>query len=279
MPTTFHFSLSGTYVTIDLANFHPMYMNQWNLSVQRQVGKDWLVAANYVGNSTIHMISGEDINPAVFLGLGPCTIQTADGPVSYTTCSTAANQQNRRILSLAKSGNRASTTVRSGPIDDGGTGEYEGLFLSAQKRLSHGVTLQANYTWSHCISDVYNGNAAATGCPSERSQAIPEQLCRDRSAAAVRSESGGDYTQILQPGAADGGEQLANRADPRDQVRYGVQCFRRHGPGTDHGGKPTPQFSESRIHIRPIRPSTTGSMPRLSLRRLSVLTAIWAITT
>ena len=100
------FPLSGTYVTTDLANFHPMYMNQWNLSIQRQVGKDWLVTANYVGNSTIHMLSGEDINPAVFLGLGPCTIQTAAGPVSYTTCSTTANQQNRRILSLAKPGTR-----------------------------------------------------------------------------------------------------------------------------------------------------------------------------
>ena len=75
----------GTYVTSPLANFHPMYMNQWNLSIQRQVGKDWLVTANYVGNSTIHMISGEDINPAVFLGLGPCTLQTATGPVNYST--------------------------------------------------------------------------------------------------------------------------------------------------------------------------------------------------
>jgi hypothetical protein len=156
------FPLSGSYVNTDMTNFHPTYENQWNLSVQRQLGNDWLVSVNYVGNSTIHMLSGENVNPAIFLGLGPCTIQTAAGPVSYTTCSTVANQQNRRVLPLENPVNGQYYSA-IGQIDDGGTGEYEGLFLSAQKRLSHGVTAQANYTWSHCISDVYNGNASSTG--------------------------------------------------------------------------------------------------------------------
>ncbi|PYS09066.1 MAG: hypothetical protein DMG15_24990, partial [Acidobacteria bacterium] len=30
------FPLFGTYVTTPMRNFHPVYMNQWNLSVQRQ---------------------------------------------------------------------------------------------------------------------------------------------------------------------------------------------------------------------------------------------------
>jgi len=156
------FPLSGSYVNTDMTNFHPTYENQWNLSVQRQFGNDWMVSVNYVGNSVIHMLSGENINPAVFLGLGACTIQTAAGPVNYTTCSTVANQQNRRVLPLENPVNGQYYSA-IGQIDDGGTAEYEGLFLSAQKRLSHGVTAQANYTWSHCISDVYNGNASSTG--------------------------------------------------------------------------------------------------------------------
>jgi hypothetical protein len=162
---------NGTYVNWPLKGFHPVYMNQWNLSIQRQVGKDWLLSANYVGNNTIHMFSGENANPSVFLGTGPCTLQSATGPVSYSTCSTSANANQRRVLNLL---NPALGQYYSsiGSIDDGGTAEYEGLYVSAQKRLSHGVTAQANYTWSHCISDVYNQNPGSGGVapPNNRRQ-------------------------------------------------------------------------------------------------------------
>jgi hypothetical protein len=165
------FPLNGTYVNTNMTDFNPVYMNQWNLSIQRQVGQDWLLTANYLGNNTIHMISGENVNPAVFLGLGACTLQTATGQVSYPTCSTTANQQNRRVNSLL---NPAQGQYYSGigTIDDGGTASYEGLYFSAQKRLSRGLTAQANYTWSHCISDVYNQNPTATGVapPTNRRQ-------------------------------------------------------------------------------------------------------------
>ena len=73
-----NFPLFGTYVTTPMQNFHPVYMNQWNLSVQRQIGQDWLLTANYAGNSTIHMISSENINPAVYVynGTNVCTLPT-----------------------------------------------------------------------------------------------------------------------------------------------------------------------------------------------------------
>ena len=156
------FPTFGTYVSSPLQNFHPTYVNQWNISIQRQLGQDWLLSANYLGTSTIHFVSGVNLNPAVFLGLGPCTLQTVSGPVNYPTCSTTANQNFRRVQYLQNPA-QGQYYAGNGIVDDGGTASYEGLNFSARKRLSHGVNLLANYTWSHCISDPWNQNPTANG--------------------------------------------------------------------------------------------------------------------
>jgi Carboxypeptidase regulatory-like domain/TonB dependent receptor len=168
---------NGTYVNSNMQNFKPVYMNQWNLSIQRQIGQDWLLTANYIGNNTIHMISGENVNPAVYIpgqgdANGNCTLNGQLVPYTVrpgTDCSTVANQQSRRVLSLqypvqgCRGTNPCQYYAGIGTIDDGGTASYEGLYLSAQKRLSRGISAQANYTWSHCISDPYNENPTANG--------------------------------------------------------------------------------------------------------------------
>jgi len=159
------FPTFGSYRT-DPFDYKPVTLTQWNLSLQRQFGADWLVTANYVGNSTIHLVSSLQLNPAVFLGLGPCAI---DG-VNYPVCSTTTNTNQRRLLYLQ---NPSQGQYYGGVnlLDDGGTGSYNGLLLSLQKRLSRGVSALANYTWSHCISDYYEaqvGTGAAVGLPGYR---------------------------------------------------------------------------------------------------------------
>src|SRR5215471_2752638 len=57
-----------------------------------------------------------------------------------------------------------------------GTGNYNAMYLQIQKRLSRGTTVLANYTWSHCISDLWNGNPGNTG----QSNATPGDRRFDR---------------------------------------------------------------------------------------------------
>jgi hypothetical protein len=161
------FPTLGTYVRMPLENYHAPYVNQWNLSVQRQLGRDWLMTVNYLGNSQIHVTTSNLLNPAMFLGLGACTLQTvnASGQVvstNYPTCSTTANQQFRRALSLQ---NPVQGNYYAGVSygDDGGTSSYQALYFSLQKRLSKGVSMLANYTFSHCIGNIQDQQTSAAG--------------------------------------------------------------------------------------------------------------------
>ncbi|HYR82526.1 MAG TPA: TonB-dependent receptor [Terriglobia bacterium] len=156
------FPLFGTYRT-DPFDYQPTYMNQWNVSIQKQFGMDWLVSANYVGNSTIHLVTSTQLNAPQYLGLGPCTI----AGVSYPTCSTTGNQNQRRPL-FQQNPNQGQYLGSIQALDDGGTGNYHGLLLSVQKRLSHGTSVMANHTWSHCISDNWNHLLDGLNLPGER---------------------------------------------------------------------------------------------------------------
>ena len=146
------FPTFGTYVTSPLSDFHPMYVNQWNVNIQKQLGQNWLLSANYLGSTTVHLPSGENLNASVLV---PNTAGTPLGtcPTGVTAgCNSTGNANQRRVLYL-QDPNKGKYYAGVGYLDDGGTASYEGLYLSAQKRLSHGVTVLTNYTWSHCIME------------------------------------------------------------------------------------------------------------------------------
>ena len=56
---------------------------QWNVMVEQQLGASWGVSASYLGSYSDRLWAQSAQNPGVFLGLGPCTLNTATGPRSY----------------------------------------------------------------------------------------------------------------------------------------------------------------------------------------------------
>src|SRR5437667_1332999 len=130
------FPANGQFITFPL-DPRLQYQNQWNLSVQKQIGTDWLVASNYVVSNVIHLWGGREINPAVY---APGT-------------STVANVNQRRVL-LLQNPTEGRFFGSVSEMDDGGTSNYHGLLLSVQRRRARGVTVQGNYTWSHCTGDL-----------------------------------------------------------------------------------------------------------------------------
>ena len=164
------FPTFGAYITYP-PDWKPLWVNQWNLSIQRQIGNNWLVSANYLGNNTFHLVTEDQLNPALYLG----------------PSSTLGNTNQRRPLYLQN----PSQGQFYGIISQGapyGTGSYNALYFSLQKRLSHGVNILANYTWSHCISDEWNGQPGNNGVSSvtpgnrraDRSNCAPNIVATDQ---------------------------------------------------------------------------------------------------
>src|SRR5262245_27103644 len=123
---------------------------QWNVTIEEQLGTNWSVSASYLGSYADRLWAQTAINPGVFLGLGPCTLNTATGPQSYPVCSTNSNLNQRRVLSLqdpVKSAGLGALDLNS----DVGWQKYRGLKLAARRRSANGVSLNANYTLSRCV--------------------------------------------------------------------------------------------------------------------------------
>ncbi len=178
----------------------PTYVMQYNLSVEKQVGRDWLLTVSYIGNQQRHLWGNNEANPglqgpcgASFAGLGPypngyplpagvtCSAPGAGGNTIAGPCPAAAppfvcngfgapfSLNSNRLFYHYNFGSpvymgslcgnpfapNASCYGETLLLDEGGTGNYNGLLLSAQHQFGHHFTSTTNYTWSHCISDNY----------------------------------------------------------------------------------------------------------------------------
>ncbi|MBI3047787.1 MAG: TonB-dependent receptor [Acidobacteria bacterium] len=146
-PASAVFPTLAPYSAID-PNINSIRVQSWNVTVEQQIGAAWQVAASYLGNYIDRLWGRGQINPGVFLGVGPCTL----GGVFYPVCSTNANLQERRVFTLENPAEgRFFTNVWT--FSNVGEQSYRGLKLSVRRRAADGISLSANYTVSHCITD------------------------------------------------------------------------------------------------------------------------------
>jgi len=139
-----NFPLYGGFVTFPL-DLTPPYFNQWNVSIQRQLGAAWMVSANYLSSRGHRLPVGDQLNPAVF-----------------SAGATTATTNQRRVTSLTNpaQGQYYGNITAVEPI---GTSEYKGLLLSAQHRSANGLFVSGNWTISNCVSDIINYEPSVAG--------------------------------------------------------------------------------------------------------------------
>lgn len=138
------FPYKGTFITggglFPVAqDFKWPYSYQMNFSVQRQLTKDITVGAAYVGTSAHNLPFGRDVNYPV---------------LTPTATSAGANI-------LARRPNPAFGAVLQ--LDSDQTASYHGLQITSAMRMSHHVTFNAFYTYSHTNTSVQLQNNTTQG--------------------------------------------------------------------------------------------------------------------
>ena len=94
----------------------PPYADQWNVSVQRQLGASWMVSANYLSSRGHRLPVGDQINPAVF-SPGATTANTNERRVlALRTRRRGVLQHDLRAQADRYLGVRRAVAVRAAPI-------------------------------------------------------------------------------------------------------------------------------------------------------------------
>ncbi len=141
-------------VAVPDGKLHAPYFMEWSFGVEHQIGSAMNIRAQYVGTRAVNQ---------------PYTTQ-ANG--FQTVC-----QGCFAPFPYGRPADPRFGTVTQ--LNTGANSHYNGLQTTAEKRVSHGLMIQANYTWSHCIDTVSNGgflSFAAGGILSP----VPGDLGRDR---------------------------------------------------------------------------------------------------
>ena len=142
----------GAFGVMD-PDINPPRVQSWNVTLEKQFGTNWSTTVNYLGRYSDHLWAEEAINPGVFMGLGPCTING----VAYTVCSTLANLNQRRVFSLEN----PTQGALFGFVDehnDVGWQKYNGMRLTGTRRSANGVSLNVNYTFAKCLGTATPGS-------------------------------------------------------------------------------------------------------------------------
>lgn len=130
-PNGFPMLPNGVTPKILLKKWIQPTVDQWNLSIQRQLPGDFVAEVAYVGNRGRHGGGAYDNNTATIVGFGTLTLNQRK----------PFYQKYGWTQALSYNGNSLPTY-------------YEGLQSKVEKRFSHGLALLGHYTWGRAFSYV-----------------------------------------------------------------------------------------------------------------------------
>ncbi len=132
---------------------HAPYFMQWSFALEHQIGNTISLRAQYVGTRAVNQPYTMQVNGFQTV----CPGCFAPFPYDQPT--------DPRFAAVTQ-------------LQTGANSHYNGLQLTAEKRLGHGLQTQINYTWSHCLDTVSNGGFLQFSAGGILSP-LPYDLARD----------------------------------------------------------------------------------------------------
>lgn len=128
-------------------NFDNPYVQQWNLNVERQITNSLGLTVAYVGSEGTHLRVAQNLNQlevetgaACGANPSPCLVR----PFAALS-ATSPIKPNSKIGNIIEA-------------NSGGTSSYNALWLTLNKRFSHGLQFNSSYTYSKSLDNVSQNN-------------------------------------------------------------------------------------------------------------------------
>jgi hypothetical protein len=126
---------------------------QWNLTVQRDLGKEWVLEVGYVGTHAVHLRETRTNIPGQDASLHPITVTDVNGNAYQITANTFSNGPIRSPIP-AINGYGGFQIFASDAYS-----HYHSLQTTVSRRWGRGY-FQAAYTWSKSTDATSSGNTA-----------------------------------------------------------------------------------------------------------------------
>ena len=149
-------SLGTIGMTINDPDFKTPYSHQYNLNIQWEFMKNYMLEVGYVGTAGINLLTRREINPSLDPARAASTTQVI---LTRVACST------RAIRTMAEFGGAVFSGITN--QETSANSNYNSLQVTVSKRFSDGFYFQNAYTWSHCI-DNSSGLRSNTRCNDPR---------------------------------------------------------------------------------------------------------------
>jgi Carboxypeptidase regulatory-like domain len=131
-------AITGLSFTAEAPNFRPAMIQQFNLQVEQQYGAN-VLTLGYVGNIGQHL---------------PEEINNINQPAPYNPFTNPAGSARPLDAIFANPTTGQVNLSGVGYIQSEGISNYNALQTSFQRRFTHGLAFDANYTWGKALADI-----------------------------------------------------------------------------------------------------------------------------